>query len=189
LPGGEHPGADLQVQMPVRIPGAGGVVPHRHRLHYPDRHLHLAAARADPGGRVPRQPADDLDRGAVLCRVVGGGDVFVQRGGQRPGLRPVDHHLDEPHRVSVGAQPPPRLAGVRIPAGHPRLVAVAGQRRPFPHPPAGGGEAAGQAGALGQVVVIGPAAVGLQVRPGRRRRPGVDLHSTAHLPTPPNNDQ
>src|SRR3712207_6913324 len=41
-------------------------------------------------GGVLREPADELDRGAVLGGVVGGGDVRVQGGGQRPGLRPVD---------------------------------------------------------------------------------------------------
>ncbi len=82
LPGGEHPGADLQVQMPVRIPGPGGVVPHRHRLQHLDGHLHLPAARTHPGGRVPGEPADDLGGGAVLRRVVGRGDVRVDRGRQ-----------------------------------------------------------------------------------------------------------
>src|SRR3712207_9282964 len=54
---------------------------------------------------------------------------------------------------------------------------------------AGGGVAAGEPGALGQVVVIGPAPVGLHVVAGRRRSTGVDLHSAVHLSTPPNNDQ
>jgi hypothetical protein len=181
LSGGEHSGAELQVQMPVRIPGAGGVVPNGHRLQHLDRHLYLPAARPDPGGRVPRQPADDLRCGAVLRRVVGGGDFRVHRGRQRPGLRAVDHDLDEPHRPIVGAQPPPRHAGVRISAGHPRLVGLSGQRRTFLHPPVAGGEAAGQAAALGQVVVIGPAAVGHQVRPGSRWRAGVHLHPTVQF--------
>jgi hypothetical protein len=77
-----NPGAYLHVQMPVRIPGTGGVVPHRHRLQHLDRHLHLPAARPDPGGGVLGQPADDLACGAVLRGVVGVGDVGVQGGGQ-----------------------------------------------------------------------------------------------------------
>jgi hypothetical protein len=55
-PGGEHPGVDLQVQVPVRIPGAGGVVVHRHRLQHLDRYLHLPTARPHPGGGVLCQP-------------------------------------------------------------------------------------------------------------------------------------
>ena len=181
LLGGEHPGAQLRVQMPVRISGAGGVVPHRHRLQHPERHLHLPAARADPGSRVPGEPADDLDRGAVLRGVVGGGDVQVHRGGQRPGLGAVDHDFDEPHRTLVGSQPPARLPGVWVPAGDPALVGLPRQRRTLLHPPGGGREAAGQAGALGQVVVISATAVGLQVLPGSRRRTGVDLHPAMHF--------
>ena len=181
LPGGEHPGADLQVQMPVRVSGAGGVVLHRHRLQHLHRHLDLAAAGADPGGRVGGEPTDDLDDGAVLGGVVGVRDVVVHRGGQRPGLRAVDHHLDEPHRTLIGAQPPPWVTGMRVAAGHPGFVGLPRERRPLGHPSVTGHEAAGQAGALGQVVVVCPAAVGLQIRPGGCRRPGVHLHSTAHF--------
>jgi hypothetical protein len=185
LVGGEHSGVELQVEMPVRIAGAGGVVPHRHRLQHIERHLHLPAARPNPGGGVPRQPADDLDRGAVLRGVVGGGDVRVHRGGQGPGLGAVDHHLDEPHGALVGTQPPARRAGVRVAAGHPALVGVTGQRRSLLHPSGGGREAAGQAGALGQVVVIRPSPIGLQVLPGGRRRTGVYLHSAMQFPRHP----
>jgi hypothetical protein len=78
-PGGQHPGVDLQVQMPVRIPGPGGVVAHRHRLQHLHRNLHLPAARPHPGGRMLGQPADDLSRRAVLRGVVRRGDVRVQR--------------------------------------------------------------------------------------------------------------
>ena len=70
LPGGEHAGVDLQVQVPVRVTGARGVVPHDRGLEPLDRHLHLPAARTDPRGRVLGQPADDLLRGAVLRGVV-----------------------------------------------------------------------------------------------------------------------
>jgi hypothetical protein len=100
----------------------------------------------------------------------------MQGGGQRPGLRAVDHHVDKAHRTLIRAQPPPRLTRYGVPTGDPGLVGLPGQRRTLDHPPDGGSEAAGQAGALGQVVVIGPAAVGLQVRPGSRRRTGVYLH-------------
>ncbi len=185
----EHPGQDLQVQMPMRVLRAGGVVPHRRCLQDLQRHLHLAAPRADAGGCVLREPGDDLLGGPFLRRLVGPGDVRVQRGGQRPGLRAVDHHLDEPHRMRVAAQLTPRLAGVRVPAGDPGLVGIAGQRRQLGHPTIRGSEALGDARALGEVIVIGPAPVGLHVMPRSLRCAGVDLHSAVHLPTPPNNDQ
>jgi hypothetical protein len=189
FPGGEHPGADLQVQMPMRITCARGVVPHGDRLEHRDGDLDLLAARPHPRGGVLRQPADDLLGRAVLRRVVRGGDVRMQHRGQRPGLRPVHDDLDEPHRPVVRPQPAPRPAGRRIPAGHPRLVGVAGQRRQLPGTAIGAsGVAAGDPRALGQVVVIRPASAGLQVAPRGRRRSCVDLHPAVQLPTPPNND-
>ena len=97
--GGEDAGVDLQVEVAVRVAGPGGVVPHHRRLELLDRHLHLPAPRPDPGGGVLGEPADDLDRGPVLGGVVGGGDLRVQRRGQRPGLRTVDHDLDEPQAL------------------------------------------------------------------------------------------
>jgi hypothetical protein len=87
------------VQVSVRIAGAGRVVRDGHRLELLDGHLHLTAPGADPGGGVLCQPADDLDGRPVLGRVVGGGDVRMQRRGQRPGLRAVSHDLHESHRV------------------------------------------------------------------------------------------
>ena len=81
-PGGEHPGVDLQVQVAVRVAGTGGVVPHHRGLELLDRDLHLSASRADSGGGVLGQPGDDLGRGPLLGRVVGGGDPWVQRGSQ-----------------------------------------------------------------------------------------------------------
>jgi len=101
LPGRVHPGVDLQMQVTMRIPRPGRVVPHRHRLELLDLHLHLPASRPDPGGRMLSEPADDLGCGAVLRAVVGGGDVRVQLGGQRPRLRAVHGHLDEAHRPVV----------------------------------------------------------------------------------------
>ena len=109
----EHPGVDLQVQMPVRITRPGGVVPHHRRLQLLDRDLHLTAPRTHPGGRMRGQPADDLGRRPLLRRVVGGRDLGVHRRRQRPGLRPVDHHLDEPKPTFVGPQPTLRRAGTR----------------------------------------------------------------------------
>ena len=89
------------MQVAVRVPGSGGVVPHHRSLELVDRDLHLPAARPDPGRGVLGEPADDFLRGAVLGRVVGRGDLRVQRRDQRPGLRSVDHDLDEPQTARV----------------------------------------------------------------------------------------
>ena len=62
-----------------------------------------AAVMTDPGGRVLGQPADDLGRGTILRGVVRLRDLRVQRGRDRPCLRPVDGDLDESHRLVVMA--------------------------------------------------------------------------------------
>ena len=88
-PGAGRPdaGVDLQVQVTVRVAGPGRVVPDHRGLDLLDRHLHLPTARPDPGGRVLGDPADDLGGGLVLGFVQRGRDVWMQRRGQRPGLR------------------------------------------------------------------------------------------------------
>ena len=80
--GGEHAGVDLQVQMPMGVPGAGGVMPDHGCLDLLDRYLHLATARSYPGGCVLGDPADDLAGGLVLGFVKRGRDVWMKRGGQ-----------------------------------------------------------------------------------------------------------
>jgi hypothetical protein len=82
LAGGEDPGVDLKVQVTVRVPGAGGVVPHRHRLELLDRHLHLPAARPDSGGGVLGHPVDDLLSAPVLGGLVRLRHLRVQCRGQ-----------------------------------------------------------------------------------------------------------
>jgi hypothetical protein len=66
------------MQMAMRVPGAGGLVPHRHRLQHLDRGRDLLTARPDASGGVLPEPADDLLRGTVLRGVVGGGHIGVQ---------------------------------------------------------------------------------------------------------------
>ena len=102
---GEDPCVDLQVQMTVRIPSPGGVVPHHRRLNLLHRDLDLTASRPDPGGGVLGQPADDLLGRAVLRAVMSRRDLRMQDRGQRPRLRAVDHDLHKPHRSSVCAHP------------------------------------------------------------------------------------
>jgi hypothetical protein len=112
--------------MTVRIAGPRGVVPHHSGLELLHRDLHLPAARTDPDGRVLCEPGQDLGRGPVLRCRIRGRDVRVQLRRERPGLRPVDHHLDEPNRLPVATQPPLRHTSHRVAAGHPRLTPLPG---------------------------------------------------------------
>jgi hypothetical protein len=132
LTGSEHPRVDLQMQMTMRIPSTGREMPHRHRLDFLDRHLHLPAARTDTSRRMPREPGDYLHRGAFLRRLIRSRDVRVQLGRQRPRLRTVHDHLDKPHRPVVITEPAFCHPDVGINPGDPRLVTLTRQRR---HPP------------------------------------------------------
>ena len=60
------PGVDLEVEVPVRVPGAGGVVPDHRRLKPLHRDLDLPAPRPHPGGRMLGHPAHDLGRRLIL---------------------------------------------------------------------------------------------------------------------------
>ncbi len=128
-PAAQDPGVDLEVEVPMRITGPRGEVTHDGGLDLLDRHLHLPAPRTDPGRRVLGQPADDLGRGTILGSVVRRRDLRVQRGRDRPRLRPVDRDLDEPHRLVVVAQPALRRAGARRRSRRPTART---SRRPCP---------------------------------------------------------
>ena len=68
LAGREHPRVDLQMQMAVRVPGAGSVVPHRHCLDPLHRDGHLRPARPDPGrGVLAEQPM--ICSAALSCAI------------------------------------------------------------------------------------------------------------------------
>ena len=130
--GGETEGVDLQVEVTVGVAGPGGVVPHHGSLELLDRDLHLAAPRPDPSGRVLSEPAVDLSRGLVLGGVVRRGDLRVQRRGERPGLRTVDHDLDEPQALLVATQPALGRTGLDVVPGDPPFVGRPIQRSPCP---------------------------------------------------------
>jgi hypothetical protein len=120
--------------------------------------------------------------GVVLRGLVSDRDVGVQLGRERPRLRPVHHHLNEPHRRRVGAQSAAGLTGVRVQAGDPRLVPVTGQRGQLDHwPVRAGGVPPCDAAPFGEVVVIGAGSVRVQIVPGSRRGPAVYLDPTVHL--------
>ena len=178
---GEDTGVDLQMQMAMRVSGAGGMVPHRHRLQHLDRGRDLLTAGPDASGGVLPEPADDLLRGTVLRRVVGGGHIGVQFRGQGPGLRAVHRHLHEPHRARVVPQAAPRLSSVGVDAGDPRLVRVAIHPGQLDNVPVGvDGVPLGEGLRLGEVVVLHPRAVLVQVFAGASRVPAVDLYPAVH---------
>jgi hypothetical protein len=58
------------MEVTVRVAGTGGVVAHHRGLDLLHRDLHLSPARADAGGRVLGEPADDLLGDTLLGGVV-----------------------------------------------------------------------------------------------------------------------
>lgn len=168
------------MEVPVRISGARGEVTYDGGLDLLYRDLYLATARSDPGGGVLGEPPDDLRGGTILGGVVRLRDLGMQRCGDRPGLGPVDGDLDEPDRLVVRAEPTPRGAGLHVVAGNPLLVrrtvhVVASLNEAWP-----GDEALRQATPLGQVVVVGPGPVGLDVVARGGGTAAVDLQPTMH---------
>ena len=173
---------DLHVEVAVWVTGPRGVVAHDRCLDHLHRHLHLPATRTDPGGGVLGHPPDHLPSRPVHCRVVRGRDVGMECRGERPGLRPVDDDLDEPQRACVVAQPTLGRAGQHVVAGDPPLVGRTVEITDALHSAGAGEVVLGQAGAFGQVVVVGAGVVGLDVGARGGRRPPVELHSTVHPP-------
>ncbi len=182
-------GVDLQVQVEVRVPGARGVVPDLRGLDLLHRDLDLPPPRTDPGRRVlePTRRSSRLPRGPGPPRRPP--DLRVHRRRERPRLGTIDHHLHEPHRLpSVRTRPLARP--VDVDATDPSLVGRAVQRAAGPHTgrttagrltgSADSDVTLGQTSALGQVVVIGPRAVGLDVGPRSSSRPAIDLHPAMH---------
>jgi len=178
--GGEDAGVDLEVQMPVRVAGPRRVMPDHRGLDPLDRHLHLPPARSDAGGRVLGDPADDLGGSFVLGFVQRLRYLGIQSGGQRPGLRPVDDHLDEPQRIRVIADPTLLATGVNIDPGNPLLVGLTVHRARVLDPARGRCEAGSHSAALAEVVVVRPGAIPLDVGARGLRRAAVELHPAIH---------
>ena len=92
--------------------------------------------------------------------------------------------------MPIRPQPAAWLPGVQIEPGHPRLVLVAGQRLQLEQRAVrAGGVPAGDTGAIGQVVVIRPAPVGLDILAGRSGTAAVNLQPTVHCSMLPNDNQ
>lgn len=165
-------------------------MPHDCRVDFVDRDLDPRPARPDPSGRVLRQPTDNLACRAVLGCVVSGGNIGMQFRGERPRLRSVDDDFDEPNGVVVVAQPSFCRAGIRFETGDPGLITVTSQRRESTcFLTVRCDVAVGESAALGEVIVIGAAAVGLDIVPSRRRSAAINLQSAAHRSIAANDNQ
>jgi hypothetical protein len=125
----EDAGVDLQMEVTVRVTGPGGMMRDHRGLDPLHRHLHLLVPRPNPGSGLLGDPADDLLRRPGLRSVVRGGNLRIQCGRQRPGLRTVDHDLGEPHTLRTRHQPAFRYTRVDVVSRHPPLVGVAIHRR------------------------------------------------------------
>jgi len=77
-------------------------------------------------------------------------------------------------------------AGRHVDALDPRLIAIAVQLHPVQHPTGAAVDADhfGDAGAVGEVVVIGAVMIGLHVGAGTPPGAAVELHPALHNPTP-----
>src|SRR5665647_224821 len=169
----------------MRVAGSGGVVPDGSCFDPLDGHLNLSA----PGDRSASWRAgptpDDLPGGSVLGCVIRLGDPRIECGRQRPGLRPVQDHLDEPHSGCVLTYAAARLATQRVEPSDPRFVPVTVKWSNGLDSIECGNETLGQPRSLGEVIVVDAGVVGLDVVPRRGRVPAVDLHSTVHDSPPP----
>ena len=98
LPGRSHAGADLEMDMPMRITRTAGSMRHGHGLHLANGHDLLLPTRPDTRHGVQSDPALNLRHRILLRRVQGSRDRRVQGGGDRQRFRRVDDHLREPRR-------------------------------------------------------------------------------------------
>ena len=128
FPGRLHAGADLEMDMPMRITRTARAVRHGNRLHLAGGHDLLLPARADASNGVLGNPSPNLRHGILFRQVEGIGDLRVECGGDRQRLGGVDDHLREPRR-----SPPPltrqsrlshRLARDRVHPVHPSGVGL-----------------------------------------------------------------
>ena len=166
--GRPNPRTDLEVDVPVRVTRAGGLVRDGDRLQLLDRHDLLLPARADAGDRVLAEPGPDLRHRVSLSRVQRVRDLGVQGGGDRQGLGDVHDHLREAGRsapvLARQSGLAHRLLRERVDPVHPLRVLVRGQPELPDHTSLAvdGGELCEDRPAL-HVVVVSPRAIRLQV--------------------------
>ena len=191
--GRPHARPDLEVDVPVRVTSARGLVRDGHCLQLFDRHDLLLPARPDAGDRVLAEPGPDLHHRVPLRHVQGLGHLRVQRGRDRQGLGDVHDHLHEPGRspAALASQPGPahRLSGERVDPVHPLPVLLSGQPELADHPALGiDRRELRQGGPRLQVVLVRPCTVGLQIAQGIRARAPERDHAALHRSPPSSND-
>jgi hypothetical protein len=125
-------------------------------------------------------PADDLAGGPVLSLVQDGRDPRMRGSRQGPGLRTVDGDLNEPQRVRVLANPTLLATCVNVDPRDPLLVGLTVHRPRALDPVRGRGQPLGDAGALAEVVVVGPRSIALDVGASSLRYAAVELHPAMH---------
>ena len=189
LPRGVDAGADLEVDVPVRITRTAGLVRDRDGLQLLHRHNLSRVPRPDPGDRVLGEPASDLRRRILLRDVEHVGDLRVQGGGDGEGLRGVDHHLREPgrtpHALARAARGSHRCAADRVRPVHPRGVLRRVERPCLDDLTRGVGDGElRERGAALQVVLVGGRPVRLQVSARGRADTAKQNHTALH-PGPP----
>ena len=175
----EHPRVDLHMQMPVRIPRPRRVMPHHRSLELrrPGPAPGRRAARPGSWRAPPASPGSARRRGPAPPHTRRRCPGAVPRpatttSGRSPRLR---RNAPPPRRSAAGPSPPPVSGSTPAPTPRrpspdspPTSRTPLGRRHPV---------AVGEAGALGQVIVIRPA-------PGRPpNRPG-QPHPNPDTPSP-----
>lgn len=182
-------GADLEVDMPVRITRTARLVRDGDRLQLLHRHDLLLASRPDPRDRVLAEPGANLRHGVALGRIQRLRYLGVQGGGDGEGLGDVHDHLREPGRsappLTGQAGLAHRLPGERVDPIDPLAVLVRRQRDLTDHPTLGiDGRELRQGGASLQVILVSPGAVGLQIAQRIRSGAPEQDHTALHDATP-----
>ena len=178
-------GVDLQVEMPVRVTGPGGVVPDHRRLDPLHRHLHLPTPRPHPGGRVPGDPADDL-LAARSCAASSAAEISGCRAAASDQVfGPFTITSTNRNAVRVLPEPALRLPGLDVDAGHPLLVGLAVHRARVASTPVAASRRVGRRRRRPRPGSSHPHGTGRA--PRRRARPALRRGRTSprHAPRPP----
>ncbi len=189
LPGRPYAGADLKVDMPVRVTRPAGAVRHRHRLQRLDGHDLLLSPRPHAGHGVLGEPPLNLVYGVLLRLVERCGDFGVEGRGDGERLGGVRDHLREPRRslptFTRQTRLPHRLPGERVEPVHPARIRLRVEPQRGGHVPVAikrGERCHGRLRA--EVVVIGAGAVGFdiatRVGSGSPEQDDAAMHETHH---------